>query len=162
DHAYSEPGCVVVKLGDGQTTTRTATAKELQDIRALCCCLSISRLDNYAEWLRVGMVLKKLGAPLNLWEDVSRRSKNKYKHGDCSRRWGGFHTQYFSIGSLFVLAKEGNADMLERIKPTLSMNADIFTNGEIYNCTEIDIPFLTEKPGNEMSLDQAMFKALTN
>ncbi|MFM7988850.1 MAG: hypothetical protein ACKPKO_57005 [Candidatus Fonsibacter sp.] len=34
------------------TTTATATAKELQDIKALCCCLSISQLDNYAIWLR--------------------------------------------------------------------------------------------------------------
>ncbi|MFM7980408.1 MAG: PriCT-2 domain-containing protein, partial [Candidatus Fonsibacter sp.] len=91
---------------------------------------------------------------MTLWEEVSKSSK-KYKRGDCSRRWGGFHTQYFSIGSLFVLAKEGHADMLERIKPTLNMNADIFTNGEIYNCTEIDTP------GDEMSLDQARFKALT-
>ncbi len=73
---------------------------------------------------------------------MSKRSK-KYKHGDCSRRWHTFHTQYFSIGSLFVLANEGNADMLERIKPTLNMNADIFTNGEEYNCIEIDTPFLT-------------------
>ncbi|MFM7985281.1 MAG: hypothetical protein ACKPKO_38780, partial [Candidatus Fonsibacter sp.] len=30
------------------TTTGTATAKELQDIKALCCCLPISQLDNYA------------------------------------------------------------------------------------------------------------------
>ena len=41
-------------------------AKELQDIKALCCCLSISQLDNYSTWLRVGMILKKLGAPLSL------------------------------------------------------------------------------------------------
>ncbi|MFM7986075.1 MAG: PriCT-2 domain-containing protein, partial [Candidatus Fonsibacter sp.] len=59
-------------------TTTTATAKELQDIKALCCCLSISQLDNYATWLRVGMILKKLGAPLSLWEEVSKRT-NKYK-----------------------------------------------------------------------------------
>ncbi|MFM7978799.1 MAG: PriCT-2 domain-containing protein, partial [Candidatus Fonsibacter sp.] len=72
------------------------------------------------------MILKKLGTPMSLWEDVSKRSK-KYKHGDCSRRWSDFLTQYFLIGSLFVLAKEGNADMLKRIKPTLNMNADIFT-----------------------------------
>ncbi|MFM7982257.1 MAG: hypothetical protein ACKPKO_23355, partial [Candidatus Fonsibacter sp.] len=78
------------------------------------------------------------------------------------RRWGGFHTQYFSIGSLFVLAKEGNAEMLERIKLTLNMNADIFTNGDVYNQTEIDTHFLTtERPGDEMRPDQAMFKALT-
>ena len=28
------------------TTTATATAEELQDFKALCCCLSISQLDN--------------------------------------------------------------------------------------------------------------------
>ncbi|MFM7988567.1 MAG: PriCT-2 domain-containing protein, partial [Candidatus Fonsibacter sp.] len=134
----------------------------MQDIKALCCCLSISKLDNYSTWLRVGMILKKLGAPLSLLEEVIKRSK-KYRHGDCSRRWSGFHTQYFSIGSLFVLAKEGNADMLERIKPTLNVNADIFTNGEEYNCIEIGPPFLTtEEKGDEMSLDQARFQTLTN
>ena len=82
---------------------------------------------------------------------MSKRSK-KYRHGDCGKRWGGFHTQYFSIGSLFVLAKEGNAEMLERIKPTLNMNANMFTTGEVYNHTEIDTPFFTAKtPGAEMS-----------
>ncbi|MFM7986142.1 MAG: PriCT-2 domain-containing protein, partial [Candidatus Fonsibacter sp.] len=93
------------RIAPATTTTGTATAEELEDIKALCCCLSISQLENYATWLRVGMILKKLGAPLTLCEEVSKRS-NKYNHGDCSRRWGGFHTQYFSIGSLFVLAKE--------------------------------------------------------
>ena len=91
------------------------------------------------------MILKKLGAPLSLWEEVSKRSK-KYKHGDCGSRWSRINPQFFSIGSLFVLAKEGNAEMLERIKPTLNMNADVFTNGEVYNHTEIDAPFLTTKP----------------
>ncbi|MFM7978123.1 MAG: hypothetical protein ACKPKO_02310 [Candidatus Fonsibacter sp.] len=53
--------------------------------------------------------------------------------------------------------------MLELIKPTPNMNADIFTNGEVYNHTEIDTPyFTTEKPGDDMSPDQARFKALTN
>ncbi|MFM7985670.1 MAG: PriCT-2 domain-containing protein, partial [Candidatus Fonsibacter sp.] len=70
-------------------TAATATAKELQDIKAFCCCLSISQLDNYASWIRVGMILKKLGAPLSLWKEVIKRSK-KYKHGDGARRWGGF------------------------------------------------------------------------
>ena len=123
------------------TTAGTVTTKALQDIKALCCCLPISQLDNYATWLRVGKILKNLGAPLSFLEDVSKRSK-KYKHGDCARRWGGFHTQYFSMGSLFVLAKEGNAEMLDRIKPTLNMNADIFTKGEAYNQTEFDTPSL--------------------
>ena len=68
------------------TTTRpsSATAKELQDLKALCCCLSISQLDNHTTWLRVGMILKKLGAPLSLWEEVSKRSR-KYRRGDCDK-----------------------------------------------------------------------------
>ena len=53
--------------------------------------------------------------------------------------------------------------MLERLKPTLNMNADIFTNGEVYNHTEIDSPCLTTKThGAEMSPDQARFRTLTN
>ncbi|MFM7983137.1 MAG: hypothetical protein ACKPKO_27835, partial [Candidatus Fonsibacter sp.] len=55
-----------------------------------------------------------------------------------------------------------NAGMLKRIKPTLNLNTDIFTNGEVYNHTEIDAPFFTTKtPGAEMSPDQARFRALT-
>ena len=101
-------------------------------------------MDNYSTWLRVGMILKKLGAPLSLWEEVSKKSQ-KYRHGDCGRRWGGFHTQFFSIGSLFVLAKEGNAEYLEHIKPELNMNTNIFTNGQVYNPIVIDtLPYNQE------------------
>ena len=107
------------------------------------------------------MILKTLGAPLSLWEEVSKRSK-KYRHGDCGMLWGGFHSQLFTIGSLFCLAKEGNPEMLERIKPTLNMNTNIYTNGEVYNRIDIDTPFLTtETPGAERSPDQTIFKALT-
>ncbi len=107
------------------------------------------------------MILKKLGAPLSQWEEVSKKSK-KYKHGDCSRKWGGFHTQYFSSGSLFVLAKEGNAEMLESTKPKLNMNANIFANGKEYNRIDINTPFLTtKKSGDDMTEDQKWFKALT-
>ena len=106
------------------------------------------------------MILKTLGAPLLFWELVSKRSK-KYRHGDCANRWGGFHTQFFSIGSLFVLAKEGNAEMLERIKPTLNMHADALANDAVYNHTEIDTPFFTT-PGALMIPDQVGFQALTD
>ncbi|MFM7983006.1 MAG: PriCT-2 domain-containing protein, partial [Candidatus Fonsibacter sp.] len=44
------------------------------------------------------MIFKKLGAPVSLWEEVSKRS-NKYKRGDCIERWNSLNTQLFSIGS---------------------------------------------------------------
>ncbi|MFM7980717.1 MAG: PriCT-2 domain-containing protein [Candidatus Fonsibacter sp.] len=33
------------------------------------------------------MILKKLGAPLQMWEDLSRQSK-KYQNNKCTSRWG--------------------------------------------------------------------------
>ncbi|MFM7982367.1 MAG: PriCT-2 domain-containing protein, partial [Candidatus Fonsibacter sp.] len=108
-------------IAPATTTTGTATTKELQDIKALCCCLSISQLDNYSTWIRVGMILEKLGAPLSLCGELSKR-RNKYQHGDCCSRWSRISPppKYFSIGSLFDLARKGNAEVLERIKPTLN------------------------------------------
>ena len=40
-------------------------------------------------------------------------------------------TQLFSIGSLFVLAKEGNVELLERSKPTLNVHAHAFANDTV-------------------------------
>ncbi|MFM7985506.1 MAG: hypothetical protein ACKPKO_39945, partial [Candidatus Fonsibacter sp.] len=92
----------------------------------------------------------------------SKRSK-EYKYDDGSRRWPSFHTRFFSIGSLFVLAKEGKIEMLERISPTLHMNKDGFVNDAVYHDTEIDAPFITTKrPGDEMTPDQTKFQTLTD
>ena len=42
------------------------------------------------------------------------------------------------------------------------MNANIFTNGQVYNPIVIDTPFLTtKKSSDDMSPDQAKFKTLT-
>ncbi|MFM7980582.1 MAG: PriCT-2 domain-containing protein, partial [Candidatus Fonsibacter sp.] len=98
----------VAPAAPATATTATTTAKELHDIKALCGCLSVSQLDNYTTWLRVGMILKKLGAPLTLWAEVSKRSKT-YKHGDCISRCSRPNPQLISISSVFVLAKEGKA-----------------------------------------------------
>ena len=76
---------------------------------------------------------------------------------------GVANAKHFSIGSIFVLAKEGNAEMLEHIKPTLNMRADAFSSDAVYDNTEIDTPFLTTKlPGAPMTPDQAKFQVLTD
>ena len=69
----------------GTDDPTTATPKELQYIKALCFCLSISQLDNHATSVRAGVLLKKVDAPLSLREKVSKRSKT-YKLGVCTNR----------------------------------------------------------------------------
>ena len=144
---YAEPG--------------TASAEELADIRTLCACLSLDQLDDYATWVKVGMVLKKVGAPMGLWETVSRRSK-KNKANDCTSRWANMKPRWVSMRTLDVLAKKGNLEMYDRVKPTLKMHtADIFDDSD-YKPEKIDIPFLVSKEeGGEMTEGQQKFKELT-
>ena len=97
------------------------------------------------------MILKSVGAPLSLWEEVSQRSKKYKQHGSetCSAKWRGFHGNYFTVGSLFVLAKEGNPQMLERISPELNMNKDVFfEDAEEFPAIEIDTPLSNTSNGN--------------
>ena len=108
-------------------------------------------MDNYAAWIRIGMILQQLGAPISLWEDVSKRSK-KYKLGDCTESWPSFHTQFFSIGSLFAQSKEGNLEMVERLMHTLNMINDAFAMQSIAIPSSMLV--FTKVPGTEMTLDQ--------
>ena len=76
------------------------------------------------------MILDSVGAPLSLWEEVSKRSK-KYQAGECTKKWRSFTRKCHTIGSLFVLAKEGSPEMLDRISPDLNMNKQVFlTKGD--------------------------------
>jgi hypothetical protein len=134
---------------------------DLKDIRSLCTCLSVAQLDDYATWIRLGMILKKLGAPLTLWEEVSKRSR-KFKNGDCTGRWANMKPKCFGIGSLIVLAKQGNLEMYERIRPTLNMSRDVFEDDVDYKPTLINTPYLTTRPGEAPNKDQKQFKQLAD
>ena len=152
------------------TTTATATATpaptanktQIDDFRALCSCLSVSQLDNYSTWIKIGMILNSVGAPLSLWEEVSKRSK-KYQTGECAKKWRSFTRKCHTIGSLFVLAKEGSPEMLDRISPDLNMNKYVFFEDAEYPAIEIDTPFLTPiTEDTPKTPDQETFQRLTD
>lgn len=46
--------------------------------------------DDYNTWVKVGMALKHEGYPCSLWDDWSRGS-NKYKAGNCEKKWTTFN-----------------------------------------------------------------------
>ena len=56
------------------TTPTTATAEQMAEINKLCSCLSVQQLDDYSTWIKIGRILKKLGAPLRLWGELSKKS----------------------------------------------------------------------------------------
>ena len=66
---------------------KTAVDKPVQSydqktVMQLCECISVKQLDDYTNWIQLGMTLKNIGAPLELWEQMRQNSK-KYKQTDC-------------------------------------------------------------------------------
>ena len=55
-------------------------------VRQLCECISINQLDNYSTWIQLGMPLKKIGGPLELWEESNIKS-NMFENYVCKNRW---------------------------------------------------------------------------
>lgn len=61
----------------------------------------------YEEWLEVGMALKEAGYNEDLWDDWSQNDE-RYKSGECHRKWKTFHGlgEKVTILSIFKKARE--------------------------------------------------------
>jgi len=126
------------------STTPTATKHEIEDLRALCSCMTIDQINDYELWYQLGMVLKRSGAPVSLWDEVSRRS-SKYKHGECAKKWFDFNRRgegecEVTIGSLHYRAEKGNTEMYNRINPTLKIHTHVFPDEAEHPAIESDTP----------------------
>lgn len=141
----------------------TASTTKLADIESLCSCLSPAQLDDYTTWVKLGLVLRKLGAPCSLWEGLSKQS-SKFKAGECETLWAKFKLYNYSMGSLIALAKAGNIDTYNDVRPRLACVRNVFDDGSDYPCTFIDTPFLTTKKvgGPATHPDQTVFKSLVD
>ena len=94
------------------------TASDIQKAVEALHKLSPSRADNYDEWLRVGMALKRLGpVGLELWDEWSKQS-SKWNEGATAEKWktfdeAGTDPGRVSLGTLLYWAEE------DRRKPQL-------------------------------------------
>lgn len=61
--------------------------------------------DEYDVWVKVGMAIKEAGGDISVWEDWSMLSE-KYKAGDCGKKWDSFKGTGVGIGSVFHMAKQ--------------------------------------------------------
>ena len=136
---------------------------KLADIEQLCSCLSPNQLDDYTTWYKIGLVLKRLGAPCFLWEGLSKQS-SKFKPGECAMLWEKMKLYNYSMASLVALAKAGNMDKYYELRPLLNDTRNVFDDGSDYPCTFIDTPFLTVKKPDDPAThpDQTVFKSIVD
>jgi P4 family phage/plasmid primase-like protien len=87
------------------------------DITTLLNGLSIERVNNYSEWVLVGMALKNSGYECNVWDEWSQLS-SKYRHGDCSRKWKTFKEKdkTITIATLYHWLKKDNYNLFIQLR----------------------------------------------
>jgi superfamily II DNA or RNA helicase len=97
-----------------------------------------------------------------MWEELSKRSR-KWQDEDRNE-WDKFPVYNFNMGSLMAMAKNGDMDEYDRIRPTLHETKDVFDDDAEYPCTMINTPFLTTKAADapETHPDQRKFKDIVD
>ena len=77
---------------------------DIERARAMLEKLPCSALD-YDGWLHVGMALKNVGSSCDDWTNWSRLD-DRFKDGECEKKWEGFNRTGFSIATIYKFATE--------------------------------------------------------
>lgn len=79
-------------------------------VKSLLNMLNAQRCDEEPSWIRVGWVLRNIDPSfVDLWDAWSQQSE-KYKPGECEKRWKRFKPKGYKINSLCYWAKEDNPE----------------------------------------------------
>ena len=67
---------------------------------------------SYQEWINVGMALQNEGFECSVWDDWSQGDVQRYRKGECERKWRTFHGAATPItgGTLVQMAKDRGYD----------------------------------------------------
>lgn len=135
---------------------------DVEDIYKLLSCLNMSRLDNYSNWINLGICLKKLGADVKLWDDISKQH-DKYKSFECVKKWDSMRNiTKFNMGTMCNWAKFDNYEKYIEVLPYLKFHLhNIFNNEEEYEKICINTNFLVSN-NEEMNEGQNIFKKQTD
>jgi len=90
---------------------------DIDKARSLLQSINPSRIDDYDQWLKIGMAAHSAGDSLLAdWEDLSSKN-SKYKPGECAKKWDSFKRSGISLGTLQKFAKEDGWTPPPRIFP---------------------------------------------
>lgn len=122
DLEIAEAPLAIIKKMMDQPKKKKATPVEVfnSDIdkaRSLLQSINPNRIDDYDQWLKIGMAAHSAGDSLLAdWEDLSQKN-NKYKQGECAKKWDSFKRSGISLGTLQKFAKEDGWTPPPRIFP---------------------------------------------
>jgi len=112
------------------------------NIDKLLNLLNKNRIDNYDDWIKVGMCLHNISKNnLEMWIEWSKLSK-KFIKGECEKKWKGFSKktdQTLSIGSLIYWVKEDNSNEYEIYKKENNIHNVIKENKDKFPLNKLDI-----------------------
>lgn len=133
-------------------------------ITELLKILSPSRMDNYFEWVQIGILIKCLNIPngFDIWDDMSK-SSTKYEAGVCAQKWDTFNYNSCSIKTLFYFAKHDNPQEYSNILRKYNyqaINGDLKT--EIIEINQRYLLDLEKKLGDDTVLCQNIHKLFTD
>jgi P4 family phage/plasmid primase-like protien len=80
----------------------------LETVQKLVDILKPSRVDTYADWMRLGWCLRNIDHRLlDKWIEISKKS-SKYVEGECQRLWNTMRIDRLGMGTLRMWAKQDN------------------------------------------------------
>jgi len=90
---------------------------DIDKARSLLQSINPNRIDDYDQWLKIGMAAHSAGDSLLAdWEDLSQKN-SKYKPGECAKKWDSFKRSGISLGTLQKFAKEDGWTPPPRVFP---------------------------------------------
>ena len=93
-----------------ETTTTEPRNEGDRNLMAVVEALPVKHIDNYDDWVKIGMIFHNEGYSCDDWVAVSKRSK-KFEAGGCEAKWTSFNKatgRKVSAASLWKMLKDSN------------------------------------------------------
>ena len=115
------PLAIIQKMMEPKKKNKPAPVEvfnsDIDKARSLLQSINPNRIDDYDQWLKIGMAAHSAGDSLLAdWEDLSQKN-SKYKQGECAKKWDSFKRSGISLGTLQRFAKEDGWTPPPRIFP---------------------------------------------
>jgi len=115
------PLAIIQKMMEPKKKNKPAPVEvfnsDIDKARSLLQSINPNRIDDYDQWLKIGMAAHSAGDSLLAdWEDLSQKN-SKYKQGECAKKWDSFKRSGISLGTLQKFAKEDGWTPPPRIFP---------------------------------------------